>query len=465
MKTRATLIVSLTAILIIAAGSAFGAYSGGTGESNDPYQIATKDDLLALAANTGDYDKCFILTADVNMAGQVFTTAIIAADTSSDWGFQGTFFTGKFDGNGHKITHFTINGGDYLGLFGCINSGGSVKNLGLENFSVSGSKYVGGLVGHSWYSNISNCYSTGTVSGGSNSWAVGGLVGHEYQGSISNCYSTGAVNGSKYVGGLAGENGGDSNISNCYSTGTVNGSVSMSAGWWDTVGIVTSATAIRRVRSAVLPVLTMSAVWWEGTSVTAVSAIVIRRVQSAVVLILGLSAGWWERTAATAISAIAIRQVRSAVLSMSAVWWDTAGTAISAIAIRQVRSAVLRYVGGLVGWNDDSNISNCYSTGTVSGSSSVGGLVGLNYGSVVGSFWDTDTSGQTTSAGGTGKTTAEMKTLSTFTSAGWDFTSVWVLPLGQYPMLFLRQAGDLNYDGGVDFVDFALFAENWLTGE
>jgi hypothetical protein len=58
-----------------------------------------------------------------------------------------------------------------------------------------------------------------------------------------------------------------------------------------------------------------------------------------------------------------------------------------------------------------------------------------------------------------------MKTFLTFTSAGWDFNSVWVLPLGQYPMLFLRQAGDLNYDGRVDFADFAIFADNWLTGE
>ena len=91
--------------------------------------------------------------------------------------------------------------------------------------------------------------------------------------------------------------------------------------------------------------------------------------------------------------------------------------------------------------------------------------MGGNDGSVFGSFWDINTSGKTASAGGMGKTTAQMKTLSTFTSAGWDFTSVWVLPLGQYPMLFLRQAGDLNYDGVVDFKDFAIFAENWLNGE
>ena len=145
MKTGTAFILSLTAILTIAAGSAFSAYSGGTGEPGDPYQIAKADDLLTLRNNTGDYGKCFILTADIDLnpnlpGGQVFTTAIIAADTSSSSGFQGFAFTGTFDGNGHKITGFTINGGSnsYLGLFGQINPGGSVKNLGVENFAVGG---------------------------------------------------------------------------------------------------------------------------------------------------------------------------------------------------------------------------------------------------------------------------------------------------------------------------------------
>ena len=52
MKTRTTFILSLTAILTLAAGSAFGKYSGGSGTAGNPYKIATKVDLLALAANT-----------------------------------------------------------------------------------------------------------------------------------------------------------------------------------------------------------------------------------------------------------------------------------------------------------------------------------------------------------------------------------------------------------------------------
>ncbi len=221
MKTKAAFILYIAVIITVVSGNAFGAYSGGTGEPNNPYQIVTKADLLALAADTNDYSKCFILTADVNMEGQVFTKAIIATDTSSSSDFQGTAFTGEFDGSGHKITHFTISGGSnqYLGLFGYIDSGGCVKNLGLENFTVSGSSHVGGLVGLN-HGSISNSYTMGSNSGSS---CVGGLVGDDYYGSISNCYSTVNISGSSNIGGLVGHSNRD-NISSCYSRGNISGS-------------------------------------------------------------------------------------------------------------------------------------------------------------------------------------------------------------------------------------------------
>ncbi|MFZ4707488.1 MAG: BspA family leucine-rich repeat surface protein [Bacteroidales bacterium] len=83
------------------------------------------------------------------------------------------------------------------------------------------------------------------------------------------------------------------------------------------------------------------------------------------------------------------------------------------------------YAGGLVASNG-SSISNCYSTGAVIAAYS-GGLVADNTGTVESSYWDKETSGKATSAGGNGKTTAEMKTQSTFT--GWDFTTIpiWVI--------------------------------------
>ncbi|WP_066173363.1 GLUG motif-containing protein [Bacillus marinisedimentorum] len=89
--------------------------------------------------------------------------------------------------------------------------------------------------------------------------------------------------------------------------------------------------------------------------------------------------------------------------------------------------------GGLSGHIVTGTISNCYSTGQVTGDSYVGGLVGSKSNGITNnSYWDIETSGQTTSSGGTGKTTAEMKTQSTYT--GWDLTNTWAIN-GDYPYL------------------------------
>jgi hypothetical protein len=234
MKTRTTFILFLTAIIILAAGSAFGAYSGGTGDPNNPYKISTKADLLALAADTNDYDKCFILTADINLEGQVFTTAIIAPDTSPDAGFQGTAFAGTFDGNGHKISNLTIDTDgaprDYLGLFGFV-SDGTLRNIRLENVRITdggGSYYLGALAGYTLLGSIRYCNSTGTISSmgtieGGRSLGIGGLVGSD-SGFVSNSFSSCSVyayagNDTVSVGGLIGEEYGS--LSNSFSTGNV----------------------------------------------------------------------------------------------------------------------------------------------------------------------------------------------------------------------------------------------------
>jgi len=92
-------------------------------------------------------------------------------------------------------------------------------------------------------------------------------------------------------------------------------------------------------------------------------------------------------------------------------------------------------------------------------------------GLVKNSFWDTQTSLQTGSSGGIGKTMAEMMTLSTFTSAGWDFTDtdgdaadLMMLREGEdYPRLIWQEifAGDIAGLYGVNFVDYAEIAAHW----
>jgi hypothetical protein len=115
-------------------------------------------------------------------------------------------------------------------------------------------------------------------------------------------------------------------------------------------------------------------------------------------------------------------------------------------------------------------IYECYSMGKVSGGSGVGGLVGVHVDGEVGdSFWDVETSEQSTSAGGRPKTTGEMQTQSTFTSAGWDFigegangpNDIWTIDEGEdYPRFVWQVVRGFTGDE-VDFGDYCLLAEYW----
>lgn len=134
-------------------------------------------------------------------------------------------------------------------------------------------------------------------------------------------------------------------------------------------------------------------------------------------------------------------------------------------------------VGGLVGVNyKNSTVSDCYSTSNVSGNTYAGGLVGRNYlgGTVSNCFWDTDrqTHGVTESFGYnyvgtvtnvTGLSTVQMQTKSIFTSAGWDFVDIWLINNGvTYPVLRREIRSDLNSDGGINFLDLGIFANQWM---
>ena len=108
---------------------------------------------MLLGESPEDYDKHFILTADIdldpNLPGRkVFDRTVIASDTNDTGEFQGTAFTGVFDGNDHTISHLTIEGERYIGMFGKLGFGASISNLGLDAVDVIGDgAYVGGLVG------------------------------------------------------------------------------------------------------------------------------------------------------------------------------------------------------------------------------------------------------------------------------------------------------------------------------
>jgi len=202
-------------------------YSGGTGEPNDPYQIATAADLIALGETPEDYDKHFVMTADIdldpNLPGRkAFDKAVIATDWPG--------FTGVFDGNGHTISKLTVRGEGHLGLFGALGSGAEVKNLGVVDVNVTSLAWgTGGVVGLNYAGSVTQCFSTGVVSGDGRD--VGGLVGGN-AGDVTQCYSISKVRGKGAVGGLVGSNlisfgwgtsWGAGTICNCYSAGMVDG--------------------------------------------------------------------------------------------------------------------------------------------------------------------------------------------------------------------------------------------------
>jgi hypothetical protein len=216
---------------------AYAKYGGGSGTADDPYQIATAADLIALGESPEDYDKHFILTADIdldpNLPGRkVFDKAVIAS------------FTGIFDGNGQTISNFsyTSTNRDHAGLFEYLSANARIKNLGLIGPKIVGKTNAGPLVGYCSGGAITNCYVLrGSVSA---NLVVGGLVGSNY-GTITNCYSTGSVSGNDHVGGLVGYN--EGTISNCYSPASVTGTIRVAGLVSSNYGTITNCYSVGRV--------------------------------------------------------------------------------------------------------------------------------------------------------------------------------------------------------------------------
>lgn len=93
-------------------------------------------------------------------------------------------------------------------------------------------------------------------------------------------------------------------------------------------------------------------------------------------------------------------------------------------------------VGGLIGTLNVGTLTNCFSIGEVSGTANVGGLVGSGTGTTTSCYWDNQKSKQSSSSTGVGKTTSEMKNLTTY--VGYDFTTVWLIKPGYgygYPVM------------------------------
>ena len=186
---------------------------GYTIESNGSYTVTSADGLMNIAelVNGGKSDINITLDTDIDLTGK-------------DWTPIGTSnrYSGTFDGGGHTITGLTFTTNDvYAGLFGHLNSAGTVKNVVMEGVQITSNQIyggsIGGVVGYSW-GTIENCSVSGSVSG---TVYVGGVVGAQIGGSITGCSSSATVKGTVDVGGVAGQTNSSATLTACYATGNV----------------------------------------------------------------------------------------------------------------------------------------------------------------------------------------------------------------------------------------------------
>ena len=186
---------------------------GYTIESDGSYTVTSADGLMNIAklVNGGKTDINITLTADIDLTGKNWTPI----GTSNR-------YSGTFDGGGHTITGLTFTTNDvYAGLFGHLNSAGTVKNVVMEGVQITSNQIyggsIGGVVGFSW-GTIENCSVSGSVSG---TVYVGGVVGAQIGGSITGCSSSATVKGTVDVGGVAGQTNSSATLTACYATGNV----------------------------------------------------------------------------------------------------------------------------------------------------------------------------------------------------------------------------------------------------
>ena len=188
---------------------------GYTIESNGSYTVYNADGLLNVAelVNGGKTDINITLEKNIDLTGKDWTPIGTDYDNS---------YKGTFDGGGHTITGLTFTTNDeYAGLFGWLNRAGTVKNVVMEGVQITSNQIyggsIGGVVGYSW-GTIENCSVSGSVSG---TVYVGGVVGAQIDGSITGCSSSATVKGMVDVGGVAGQTNSSATLTACYATGNV----------------------------------------------------------------------------------------------------------------------------------------------------------------------------------------------------------------------------------------------------
>ncbi|MHC4517687.1 MAG: GLUG motif-containing protein, partial [Planctomycetota bacterium] len=214
-------------------------FAGGTGYRNDPYQIATAQQLMALGEDPNLYNRHFVLIADIDLdpslpGRRVFQKPILTWTFPRRRSGGPTGFAGTLDGHGHVIRNgvlFDLTDSSHSGFVGKVGLVGEVRNLHLEDFviAVAGQSRACAILAGENAGWLSHCSATGTVIAGPAE--AGGLVAYN-RGVLVNCSARCNVFGSQ-AGGLVGANDATGRIVSCSADGWVDAG---QAGWPYTAG-------------------------------------------------------------------------------------------------------------------------------------------------------------------------------------------------------------------------------------
>lgn len=343
-------------------------FSGGSGSSTEPFQIADLDDLEQLMNSSDYWDDYFIQTANIDAAN---TQSWSAGSGFTPIGNVSTYFSGNYDGQNFCISNLYINRStaDYMALFGAVRWA-DIANLELVSAQITGQNNTGGIVAYANGTEISSCKVSGTINGRT---YVGGIAGYLFSARISNSINNSSISGRSQVAGMAGYIEQNSDILYSYNGGTVSATMGYAGG-------ITASSDLGEISSC----CNTGSVDANGNDVT--GGVVAESYMSGIYDSYNggsVSGGDW------------IGGLIGSNESSSVEKCYSSGSVNG-----------VDYTGGLIGDNISSNVDD--------------------------SFWDINTSGQASSDGGTGKTTSEMKNVATFTNIAtvglqnpWDFVDIW----------------------------------------
>ena len=354
---------------------------GYTDDGQGNYTVTSAEGLKAVAdiANNGNLGINITLTENINLTDMDWTPIGI------DYNHQ---YTGTFNGGGHTITGLTVTGSDkYVGLFGHIGSGGTVKDVTLEEVKIESNNdmsAVGGVAGRS-YGTLENCSVSGSVSG---SGIAGGVVGYQSGGFLTGCSSSATVNAGGVAGGVAGLTDSGATLTACYATGDVPLESINSGG--NFVGGVAGRSYGTLENCSVSGSVSGSGIaggvvgYQSGGFLTGCSSSATVNAGGVAGGVAGLTDSGATLTACYATGDVPLESINSGGNFVGGVVGSNTSCTLKACyawgSVTGSGSGTI-YVGGVTGTNDEGTLTACYhANGTVSGpAGTTGGVTGRNY--------------------------------------------------------------------------------------